>query len=62
VEVRPEVFSDKMSEMQNLRERIDRKIQAVAGIHAQVELVAPQTLERSMGKAVRVIDLRGKQG
>jgi phenylacetate-CoA ligase len=62
VEVRPEFFSDKMSEMQNLRERIDRKIQAAANIHTQVELVAPQTLERSMGKAVRVVDLRGRQG
>lgn len=62
VEVRPEVFSDKMSEMQNLRDRIDRKIQAVTNIHTQVELVAPHTLERSMGKAVRVVDLRGRQG
>ena len=62
VEVRPEFFSDKMSEMQNLRERIDRKIQAAANNHTQVELVAPQTLERSMGKAVRVVDLRGRQG
>ena len=62
VEVRPEFFSDKMREMQSLRERIDRKIQAVTGIHAQVELVAPSTLERSSGKAVRVIDHRGKQG
>lgn len=62
VEVRPEFFSDKMSEMQQLRDRIDRKVQAVAGIHVQVELVAPQTLERSMGKAVRVNDMRDKQG
>jgi len=62
VEVRPEFFSDKMSEMQQLRDRIDRKIQAIAGVHAQVELVGPQTLERSMGKAVRVVDLRGKLG
>lgn len=59
VEVRPEEFSDKMSDMQDLRNRIDRKIQTVAGIHAHVELVAPKTLERSVGKAVRVIDRRG---
>ena len=62
VEVRPEFFSDKMSDMQGLRDRIDRSIQAVAGIHAQVDLVAPQTLERSTGKAIRVIDHRGKLG
>ena len=59
VEVRPEEFSDKMSDMQELRDRIDRKIQTIAGIHAHVELVAPKTLERSTGKAVRVVDKRG---
>jgi phenylacetate-CoA ligase len=59
VEVRPENFSDKMSEMQALHDAIDRKVQSVAGIHAQIELVAPQSLERSMGKAKRVVDLRG---
>ncbi|HQL96046.1 MAG TPA: phenylacetate--CoA ligase [Candidatus Hydrogenedentes bacterium] len=58
VEVRPEFFSDKMSEMQALRDRIDRKIQAYTGIHVTVELVAPKTIERSVGKAVRVVDNR----
>ncbi len=62
VEVRAEVFSDKMRDMQQLRDRIDRKIQTIAGIHARVELVAPKTLERSDGKAVRVIDRRGLKG
>ncbi len=59
VEVEPRFFSDKMSEMQALRERIDRKIQAYTGIHAKIELVAPKTIERSAGKAVRVVDNRG---
>lgn len=58
VEVRPEFFSDKMSEMQALRDRIDRKIQAYTGIHVTVEMVAPKTIERSAGKAVRVVDNR----
>jgi len=58
VEVRPEMFSDKMSQMQALRDRIDRKIQAITNIRATVELVPPQTLERSAGKARRVIDNR----
>jgi phenylacetate-CoA ligase len=56
--VRPEDFSDKMSQMQALRDRIDRKIQAITGIRATVELVAPLTLERSAGKAKRVMDHR----
>ena len=29
------------------------------GIYAEVKLVAPKTIERSEGKAVRVIDKRG---
>jgi phenylacetate-CoA ligase len=62
VEVRPKDFSDKMSQMQALRERIDREIQAVASIRAKIELVAPQTLERSAGKAKRVIDHRKEKG
>jgi phenylacetate-CoA ligase len=58
VEVRPENFSDEMRRMQNLRNRIDREVQAVAGIRATIELVAPKTLDRFQGKAQRVIDHR----
>ncbi len=62
VEVRPRDFSDKMAQMQALRDRIDRQIQSVTGIRMKVELVAPQTIERSMGKARRVIDHRREKG
>ncbi|MFW5839630.1 MAG: phenylacetate--CoA ligase family protein, partial [Planctomycetota bacterium] len=58
VEVRPENFSDEMRLMQSLRNRIDREVQAVAGIRARIELVAPKTLDRFQGKAKRVIDHR----
>ena len=58
VEVSPGKFSDKMSEMQELRDAIDREIQSVTGIRMKVNLVAPQTLERFIGKAKRVIDRR----
>ncbi len=62
VEIRPQDFSDKMSQMQNLRDRIDRQIHGVTGIRMNVELVEPQTIERSVGKAVRVIDRRREKG
>ncbi|MFP4054154.1 MAG: phenylacetate--CoA ligase family protein [Phycisphaerae bacterium] len=58
VEVRPESFSDEMRQMQRMRDRIDREIHSVAGIRVMVELVAPKTLERFMGKAKRVLDNR----
>jgi phenylacetate-CoA ligase len=58
VEVRRQDFSDKMSEMQTLREQIARAIHAVTTVHVVVELVGPQTLERFTGKARRVLDNR----
>jgi phenylacetate-CoA ligase len=62
VEVRPQDFSDRMDRMQALRDRIDREIQSVAGIRVEVELVEPHTLERSAGKAKRVVDHRRESG
>jgi phenylacetate-CoA ligase len=62
VEMRAQDFSDKMTEMQTLRERIDREIQSITGIRVNVELVTPQTLERSAGKAKRVVDRRRDKG
>ncbi|MCX7717599.1 MAG: phenylacetate--CoA ligase [Candidatus Sumerlaeaceae bacterium] len=58
VEIRPQDFSDKMSQMQALRDRIDREIHSVTGVRVTVELVEPLTLERYAGKARRVIDRR----
>lgn len=58
IEVRPQDFSDKMSDMQALHDKLDRKIHSITGIRATIELVPPQTLERSIGKAVRVVDHR----
>jgi phenylacetate-CoA ligase len=58
VEVRPGDFRDEMREMIELRDRIDREIHAVTGVRMTVELVAPNTLERSAGKARRVFDHR----
>ena len=62
VEVRPGDFRDEMRQMVELRDRIDREIHAVTGIRMTVELVAPNTLERSQGKAKRVIDHRKTRG
>ncbi|NTV96640.1 MAG: phenylacetate--CoA ligase [Thiobacillus sp.] len=58
VEVLPELLSDRMDRMQQLRERIAREVMAVAGIRAAIELAVPRTLERFAGKAKRVNDKR----
>ncbi|MCD7971660.1 MAG: phenylacetate--CoA ligase [Candidatus Azobacteroides sp.] len=58
VETKPEFFSDEINKMIALKKKISGKLQSVLGIAADVRLVEPRSLERSMGKAVRVIDYR----
>ncbi len=58
VEMLPQTFSDKMTDLQKLCNNIKQEVQTITQIGVKVELVAPQTLERSSGKAVRVIDKR----
>ena len=58
IEVRPDFFSDSISRMQQLRDRIAHAVLTVTTIHMRVNLVEPQTLERFEGKANRVIDHR----
>ncbi|MDR1612564.1 MAG: phenylacetate--CoA ligase [Planctomycetota bacterium] len=61
VEMLPGMFSASMKEMVELRERIMSAISSVTGIRMEVELVAPQSLQRFLGKAKRVTDLRFKE-
>ncbi len=58
VEIRQQDFSDKMEAMHKLRDRIAREVSAITGLHFNIELVEPNTLERFTGKAKRVIDNR----
>jgi phenylacetate-CoA ligase len=58
VEVTPEVFSDKIGSMEALQKKLSHAIGNTLGIQAAVSLVSPHTIERSMGKAKRVIDNR----
>jgi len=58
VEVDEMFFSDKISELENLTKKIAHAIQQGIGLAVKVKLVEPKTIERSMGKAVRVIDKR----
>jgi phenylacetate-CoA ligase len=58
VEVSPEVFSDKIRALEELQQNLSHSIERVLGIRARVQLVGPRTLQRSEGKAKRVIDRR----
>ena len=58
VEVQEQFFSDEIRELEALRKRITASIQGTLGISAEVKLVEPKTIERTAGKAKRVIDNR----
>ncbi|WP_094546746.1 phenylacetate--CoA ligase family protein [Petroclostridium xylanilyticum] len=49
---------EKFSELEKLEHTIRHKLHTILGLDAKVRLVEPKTIERSMGKAKRVIDLR----
>jgi phenylacetate-CoA ligase len=58
VEIEEQFFSDEIKELEGLRQRIKANIASILGINASIRLVEPGTIERSMGKAKRVIDKR----
>ncbi len=58
VEINEKVFYDEMKKMKILEDMIRNKIRSTIGLGAKVKLVEPKTLERSVGKAQRVIDKR----
>ena len=58
VEVQEQFFSDEIKKLEELRMKIARKLDSVLGIAVNVKLVEPKSIERSEGKAKRVIDNR----
>jgi phenylacetate-CoA ligase len=58
VEMTPQMFTDNVGEIDERRKALADGIKDILGIRAKVSLVAPKSIERSEGKAVRVIDRR----
>lgn len=58
VEVTPETFSDRIGALEELSTKIADALEHVLGLRVQVRLVEPHTIQRSEGKAKRVIDRR----
>jgi phenylacetate-CoA ligase len=58
VEVEDQFFSDEIKKLEGLRKKIQHNIESVLGINASIKLVEPKTIQRSEGKAKRVIDKR----
>lgn len=58
VEVEESFFSDETKNLEQVRAKIDNQIRSELGIGARIRLVEPKSIERSMGKAKRIIDRR----
>jgi phenylacetate-CoA ligase len=58
VEVSEDIFSDEVKVLEKLARRIEREIKDLLGISCKIKLVEPRTIQRSEGKAKRVIDNR----
>ncbi len=58
VEVDEKIFSDEVKKLRALEEKIRDEIESVLGVLVKVKLVEPKTIQRSEGKAKRVVDKR----
>ncbi|URW79231.1 phenylacetate--CoA ligase family protein [Xiashengella succiniciproducens] len=58
LEVEDRFYSDTIGELQALRKKITHAVESATGLSVNVKLVEPKTIERSEGKAKRVIDKR----
>jgi phenylacetate-CoA ligase len=60
VEVTPEVMSDEVRRMEAFQRLVQERLETVIGLRVRITLVEPKGIERSVGKARRVIDNRPK--
>ncbi len=58
VEVSEEIFSDEIRKLEELEALITKELESALGISVKVRLVEPKSIERSEGKAKRVVDKR----
>lgn len=62
VEVTEKLFSDEVKNLETHGKRIEEDIKDYCGVTCKVKLVEPKSIQRSEGKARRVIDNRPSQG
>jgi phenylacetate-CoA ligase len=58
VEMTSTMFSDEVKRIEDIEKNIRKRIEDTLGLSVQVKLVEPKSIERSQGKAKRVIDKR----
>ena len=58
VEMTPEMFTDNVGEIEERQKKLVEDMKSMLGIKVKISLLAPKSITRSEGKAVRVIDKR----
>ena len=58
VEIKDELFSDEVKNLQNLKSQLEKNVSSAISVGVKIHFVSRGTIERSQGKAVRVIDKR----
>ena len=58
VEINSGIFSDTVKGIAQKENELEEALHAMLGVAAKVKLLEPNTIERSIGKAVRVVDKR----
>jgi phenylacetate-CoA ligase len=62
VEVAPDTEFDEIKQLEEVQRRVRAEITSALAVNLDVRLVEPKSIERSQGKAVRVVDMRDEQG
>ena len=60
VEAKEGIFTDTIKTLERVEKQITSELFSLLGLHVKVKLVEPKTIERSEGKAKRIIDKRKK--
>lgn len=58
VEMTPDMFSDSLAKIAESEKMLVAELKSMLGIYVKVRIVTPKSIERSEGKAIRVIDRR----
>ena len=62
IEMNPDDFPDSPKAITGKEKKLQDAMKAMLGINPKIHLVAPKSIERSEGKAVRLIDKRKRYG
>jgi phenylacetate-CoA ligase len=61
IEINPDFPMDEIRKIENLQKRLEQALKDELATKINVRVVEPYTIQRSEGKAVRIVDLRKQE-